>query len=241
MNFSERLQFAMDNKVIDGVKGVTAYRIGKETSISKQSVLGYIDNGVKPNHKVIIELADYLGINVDWLMTGNGEMYRDGENNTHPILENNIEEIHIVKQKSITKTTHRVMLYNATTTLGLVSIYDNSNKEIVGELQIPFLPKSDAAVFARGDSMYPLIKSGAVVAFRKLNSLDFFLSGEIYIVDYEIDGDIYTVTKYVKRIDGDDEHVSLECYNNNHAPQLIPKKSIRVLALVTAWVNFQTM
>lgn len=85
MNFSERLQFAMNNKVIDGVKGVTAYRIGKDTSISKQSILGYLDKGVKPNQNVSIELASYLGVNVEWLITGNGQMY--GNNNTYQEAE----------------------------------------------------------------------------------------------------------------------------------------------------------
>ena len=57
MEFKDRLKIAIENK------GVTPYAIGRDTKVSKVSVMNYL-NGTKPNIGNINILADYLGVNV---------------------------------------------------------------------------------------------------------------------------------------------------------------------------------
>ncbi|MHB9056222.1 MAG: S24 family peptidase [Paludibacteraceae bacterium] len=152
------------------------------------------------------------------------------------------EEVYIVQTKTNQKKHEgAVNLYSVEATMGIVSIYEGNKVEVIGEVKIPNMPKSDGAIVARGDSMYPLIKSGAIVAFRKINNTDFFVSGEIYIVDFSIEGDNYITLKYVQTEESDPTVLKLVSYNHNHSDIILPKTSIRFMGLVTAWVNFSTM
>ena len=67
MEFSDRLRQLLENKK-DG-KPITAYRIGKETSVSRQSIDKYL-RGTKPTIESVRILADYFGVSVDWLLNG---------------------------------------------------------------------------------------------------------------------------------------------------------------------------
>lgn len=68
MEFKDRLKNLLDNVKIGG-KRVTVYRIGKETPISMTSVNMYLKGSVPSYEKAKI-LADYFGVSVEWLMTG---------------------------------------------------------------------------------------------------------------------------------------------------------------------------
>jgi hypothetical protein len=46
--------------------------------------------------------------------------------------------------------------------------------------------------------MYPLVKSGDMISFKMLNKIDNLISGEMYVVDFEIEGDDFLVLKYVQ-------------------------------------------
>lgn len=63
MDFKDRLKIAIENK------GVTPYAIGRDTKVSKVSVMNYL-NGAKPNIGNISILSDYLGVSVGWLVNG---------------------------------------------------------------------------------------------------------------------------------------------------------------------------
>lgn len=65
--FSERLKIAMN------LRGVTAYAIGRDTSVSKQSTMGYL-KGRSPLIKAVITLSEYLSVDLMWLATGTGNM-----------------------------------------------------------------------------------------------------------------------------------------------------------------------
>ena len=71
--FSERLKIAMN------LRGVTAYAIGRDTSVSKQSTMGYL-KGRSPLIKAVITLSEYLSVGLMWLATGTGNM----EKNSNP-------------------------------------------------------------------------------------------------------------------------------------------------------------
>lgn len=222
--FKDRLKEAME------IRGITSYRIGKDTTINRVSVEQYL-RGVQPRYDTVVVLADYLNVNLTWLATGYGVM--SCSENINP--ENT--DISIVDRKTSDKFQDRVTIYNVEARMSLVSLYDVGRVEAIGEVSFPNMPKSDAAVIARGDSMYPLIKSGSVVAFRRLHNFDFFVPGEIYIVNFSVNGDNYNVFKYVQTIAGDNEKIRLVSYNPNHGDMVIQKSDVLFMGLVTFWVN----
>jgi len=65
----ERLQKAMNEK------GISNYRLATDLKINKTTIANYINDDVgRPNSLIIANIANYLSINRDWLLTGKGEM-----------------------------------------------------------------------------------------------------------------------------------------------------------------------
>ena len=68
--FKDRLKRALE------IRGVKTYAIGRDTAVSRQSVDNYCA-GRKPQYDKAIIIAEYLNINLNWLMTGEGKMDLD--------------------------------------------------------------------------------------------------------------------------------------------------------------------
>lgn len=168
-------------------------------------------------------------LNRDWLLYGEGEMITGKE--TVKTFESKSEE---------KRSTRSVPVYNLEATAGFVSIYKDYSQVAENFLSIPNLPPVDGAIYARGDSMSPLIESGDIVIFQKVQNPGNILWGNIYIVSYFLEGDEYTVLKYIRRspLSG---HIRLESFNTRYDPQDIPTYSIVALALVKASITFHTI
>ena len=112
----------------------------------------------------------------------------------------------------------------------------NDVQYLQGHLLIPDAPKCDAAIYAQGDSMYPLIKSGDILGYKVISNLDTVVYGEIYLVSYRIDDDDHLVVKYLQRSDVPD-CIRLVSYNDNHSPMDLPKKFVLAVAQVKLLVR----
>ena len=89
--------------------------------------------------------------------------------------------------------------------------------------------------------MYPLIKSGDTVCFKQLQSINNLIAGEIYVVDFNVEGDDFLVVKYVKWEDDDRTHIRLISYNEHHQDVVIPVSAVRAIALVKITVRINSM
>lgn len=70
MSFPERLQEVMNEK------GVTKYRVAKDLRISATTLSNYLNNKTKPDVTKLEVMSRLLGVNRQWLLTGEGEKYR---------------------------------------------------------------------------------------------------------------------------------------------------------------------
>ena len=125
---------------------------------------------------------------------------------------------------------------------GLVELFsDQARQTPISHIQIPDLPPCDGALYVRGDSMYPLLKSGDIVLYKEIaNNSSGILWGEMYLLSFTLDGEDYITIKYIQKAD-DDRFVRLVSHNPHHSPKDIPADSIQALALVKASVRFNTM
>lgn len=73
-SFSQRLLEAMEEK------NITSYRISKAIKISASTVGNYLKGKTTPDDMKIATLCDLLGINLQWLIDGEGEKYQTAEN-----------------------------------------------------------------------------------------------------------------------------------------------------------------
>lgn len=135
----------------------------------------------------------------------------------------------------------KVPVFEFEATAGFSALYRDLSSAASDYISIPNLPLVDGAIYARGDSMSPLIASGDIVIFKKVElHPDNIIWGSIYIISYTLDGDDFTVLKYIRH-SSRDGYIRLESYNPRFDPQDIPSSSITALALVKASITFHTI
>ena len=175
--------------------------------------------------------------NDEWLIAGDGEMLNcDHKDNIH------IREIYHPKSPERLIEQGIVKLYNIDAAANLSHLINNVDQNIIGEISIPNIPTCDGAVYVRGDSMYPLLKSGDIVAYKVIpNEIVNIIYGEIYLISMCIAGDEYLTIKYINKSDKGEEWVKLVSYNTHHEAKDFPLASIRAMALVKFSIRMNTM
>lgn len=200
-----------------------AYRIGLAYPDSIYHIIRN-RNGISDKLAERIVMA-FPEIDKGWLLTGEGEMVRG--TGAKPLV-------------TAVTAQQRVPLYDFEAVAGLVPIFTNQNKPI-DYISIPDLPRCDGAVYVRGDSMYPLLKSGDIVMYKQIQDYYNIIWGEMYLISFNYEGEEYITVKFIKKIEGRGDTVLLVSHNAHHAAKEIPISAIRALALVKASIRFNTM
>lgn len=179
-------------------------------------------------------LSRFPEVNNVWLLTGEGEMLSSSQPNVTQVFE--------PKATEATEMLGTVTLYDIEAAANLKTLLINKDQNILGQISIPNIPKCDGAVYVKGDSMYPLLKSGDIVAYKEIPvDLQHIFFGEMYLVSIDLDGDEYLAVKYVQHSERGDEWIRLASYNPHHEPKDFPLSSVRALALVKLSIRMNTM
>jgi phage repressor protein C with HTH and peptisase S24 domain len=126
--------------------------------------------------------------------------------------------------------------------MGLISLFDNpSAQNKVGEISIPDAPKCDGAIYARGDSMYPILRAGDIVCYKTIHDIANIFWGEMYLIDIDIEGEQYVTIKYIQKSSQGDMYVQLVSHNANHQPKDILKSDIRALAMIKISIRYKSI
>lgn len=201
---------------------------------TKSSFSQIINGKVPLSDKFIDKLASIdTNINKVWIKGGDGEMLR--ESNKYMPTTYKLKTDYNVDSQAIP-------LYEIDATAGLITLFDSQvTQNPVGEISIPNAPKCDGALYVRGDSMYPILKSGDIVAYKTIYDPNNIFWGEMYLIDIDVEGEQYLTIKYIQRSDKGDDYVYLVSHNGNHQPVHILKSNIRALALVKASIRYNSM
>lgn len=62
-----------------GEKGVTAYKVGKETGIASSTFTDWKTGRSVPKQEKLQKIADYFGVSLNYLMTGSDSKYSDAD------------------------------------------------------------------------------------------------------------------------------------------------------------------
>lgn len=176
-------------------------------------------------------LLIYPQINIEWLLTGKGEM-----------LKEETEAVKVYKLDTDTVCeTQETPLYDLEAVAGLRQLLDNSKNNIIDTIKIPNLPKCDGAVFITGDSMYPLLKSGDIVLYKEVTP-EYIFWGEMYLLSVRIDEwEEYVTVKYIQKSAKGEEYIKLVSQNQHHQPKDISINNVTALALIKASIRINTM
>lgn len=140
------------------------------------------------------------------------------------------------------KEIQKIPVFDLEAAAGLVPLFNDAGKQVpVDYISIPNLPKCDGAIHVTGDSMYPLLKSGDIVLYKRINDiLNGIFWGEMYLVSIDMDGEEYVTVKYIQKGD-DPDHVRLVSHNQHHSDKDVLISSIRALAFVKASIRINSM
>lgn len=206
--------------------GQTAFELS--ANLSRGSIAKKTGFSADSIEKIAISCPD---LNLDWLITGKGEMLKPNTD---------IQVLDHPKLKEKTFDDQSVPLYDISAAANLKTLLVDKSQNIIGKISIPDMPKCDGAVYVRGDSMYPLLKSGDIIVYKEVCNFDYVVYGEMYLVSFDLDGDEYLSVKYVNRSDKEG-CISLVSYNSHHHAMDVPIACIYAMAIVKASVRLNTM
>ena len=201
------------------------------TGLLNNARKGSTDLGKKAIEKI---LNFYQDLNRVWLITGDGAMIK--EETVVPV-----SQIFPLQSDHSIPDLQRIPLYEINATAGLVAIFQETVPVPEDFISVPGLPAVDGAIYVRGDSMSPVLKSGDIVIYKKMELNEgSILWGHIYLLSYSILGDSYTVVKYLRHAERDG-YVRLVSANDFYDPVEIPSAAITAIALVKASITFHTI
>lgn len=166
------------NKFID-YQGETKYRFYKKTGLSN----GFLDkNRNIGSDKCEIISVCYPDLNIEWLITGNGKMIKNGQiEESIGVGYNESESSEKVIKSDIISYKGGVPYYDVDFMNGFTSVEEIRHRN--PEYLINYLPANqcDVWVNATGDSMQTLIHHGDTIALKQVD-LEWFPLGEVYAI-----------------------------------------------------------
>lgn len=172
-------------------------------------------------------------VDSSWLLTGEGAMLQETENNNAPTSKHTVEIAHQVPHGS----SEGIPLIPLDAVAGFPAESGGGVRlEDCERYVIPEFENKGANFLIRvsGDSMVPLYYSGDLLACRKITDIRFFQWGTIYVLETS-QGVI------VKRVQESLDHAdSILCVSENssvHHPFLLPRDDIRSLSIIVGLVR----
>lgn len=179
-------------------------------------------------------IKTYPEIDLLWLITGKGGMLKKGlvyEPDSKKSLElqsySEFPPIPVYTLDTVTNASHPVY---------------NGPKDAESVLLIPHMPNCDAALYIHTDTMYPILRTGDIVCYKRIADVNNIYWGEMYIMDILREEDEnYLTLKYIHQSELGDEYISVRSHNPIYPPQDILKKNIIRLGLVKVCIRYNCL
>lgn len=200
-------------------RGISKYQFYKETGITR----GVLDqnNGMSEENAARF-IAQYFDVNVEWLITGKGEMLKSS-NDSAPVENVKLNGYPLVTQEAIAGFGNGNFLVSDGDVIEYYSIPKYKN------IKIDFL------IEVYGSSMYPKYNSGDIVACKIINESKFIQWNKCHMIVTKEQGIL------IKRLrKGDDPDTILVVSDNkNYEPFVIPVNEIKGIALVVGVIKLE--
>ena len=187
-------------------KGISIREFEKRSGLSNGYIKSLKDSPTVSRMSMIIRA--FPEINPKWLQFGEGDMFKEGE-------------------KQIVKSyTKGIPYFNVDFEMGYDEMFNDQTSN--PEFLIDFKPynKCDVWCNARGNSMYPTIASGDIIALKEIKDTRYIISNEIYAI--VTDNGLRTI----KRIIDNGDRYTLVPDNKEYPEQDIDKSVVTKLFLV---------
>lgn len=250
--------------------GITANHLAKTLGYKRAQTIYDIVNGKSaPSFDFFNKLAmsEYSDkINIDWLLTGRGEIFntkipkiviKENDNIFDNKFDNKRKFQKTLSKPEVEKVVvdnvfklrtdrlverQQIPIYDMEAVAGLVPLFaEHYSQSVVEVMETTLIPKCDGGLRIVGDSMYPLLKSGDIVFYKQIHDiLNNIVWGEMYLISFDIDGEEYVSVKYLQKSELKD-HITLVSYNEHHKPLDIHIGRIRALAFIKASLRLNSI
>lgn len=215
--------------------GVSAAVIENIVGKRQSSPSFYITN------KILLSIDN---INAEWLITGNGNMLK--LHNKVQLINNNLN-FDFIKKRAFpkyleNKKIQSIPLYTILPSNEINSLFSNKAYLIPSDfINIPNAPTCDGALAIRGESMYPVLKSGDIVCYKIIKDVEDIQYGEMYILYIEDNSDKYLTAKYVSKSEKGGKYLKLTTNEKNKTEKDQLKSQIKYLALIKMYIRINTI
>lgn len=204
------------------------------------ATITHVKDSLSANLKERIS-ANFQRLNMEWLLTGEGNMLKSISDVAEGAPTNNRETTErqprdIPAAKPVAQGGIPLIPIDA------VAGFNGWDENGISELDCTRYDVPDfAAVHAdflirvSGSSMYPKYSSGDILACRKVIEVTFIQWGKIYVIDSQQGA----MVKRLFEIEGDEEHILCKSDNENYPPFKLPKDEIRSLSIVVGAIRLE--
>lgn len=219
-------------KEIRTKKKLTQNEMAVKTGIPKRSYVDYENEIQDISLERLRKIAIALDVSVTELL---GEEYHDKNVVAEPVVSYRKTLDAVIPEQM-------VPVFNLEATMGLVPLLNGNGideEKIIDYISIPTLPKCDGAIYASGDSMYPLLKSGDMIAYKRIeiDRTNIFF-GEMYVLAIKIDeSETMKTIKFVHPSDLGEDYIKIVSHNQHHAPKDVHLNQIAAMGLVRASIR----
>lgn len=216
-------------------KKLTQDEMVEKTGINKRSYFNYESGTTDVPISKLQNIASVLEVTVSELIN---EPYIT---ETLPQMAEESQSTYALRSDGIHED-QKIPLYDIHAAAGLIPMFENPNMNKTDEfIVIPRAPKCDGAIFVTGDSMYPLLKSGDIVAYKWVHDIpDDVFWGEMYLVSVISGDEEFVSVKYVHKGKNDD-YIKLVSQNSHVEPKEVRLSKVRKMAMVKASIRINSM
>lgn len=231
MTIHERFQHIIDT-LYKGNKRAFSQAVGVSPSVV-ENVVGTRHG--KPSYDFLEKVCANANISSRWLLLGEGEMIEDR-------AMYDAMPLHYPRATERKYEVQAINVYNLQASAGIQSILDNGDENIIDTIYIPNMPTCDGAVFVSGDSMQPILRSNDLILFKGVATEESSIFyNQMYLVSFVLDGEFYTVCKYIRKSNKGFPYIVLSSENVDYPDKEIHFKSVKAMALVKASVRYGGM
>ncbi len=200
-------------------KGVNKEKFFQKIGVTSANFRGNAQKTPLNSNAIENIFTEFPEINLEWLLTGRGEMLRSEQEMPYQPIKQGIPLIPLDAMAGFAIGSEQVMAYS--TDRYIVPEFD--------ELKVDFL------IRVKGSSMYPKYNSGDIVACKKLVLSDiFFQWNKVYVLDTEQGALIKRIRK-----GSDAEHITLVSDNEKYEPFELEIGQLHAVALVVGVIRLE--
>lgn len=202
---------------------ISVRKFEEECGLKRGNISNMSDDSSIGSDKLSKIIDRYSNINIEWLLTGSGEMLKK------------ISSSAVISASTKEKDPQYINLYDVSASAGIGSFDEMISKEkVIGEYVIPDFRNIDWMIYVKGSSMYPKYSSGDIIACRVLHESRFIQWGKVYVVATREQGIL------VKRLEEENGKAILAKSDNpDYNPFWIPKDEIQGIALVVGVIRME--